>query len=383
MKPSWLEPILHWNGVTVFLIVIVLLSLIQGWRRGASRSVGALFSLIVDGILTVAGILCSLGLAMWLSPKVQQWLAAYMEHLPQRELSGIEQFYYTLVAGLEGFPLLRFAVLFMLSYAIAQFVLRAIYVLMVGGKSDSSFHEHEKKSGFFSRVAGAGIGALIGGARAIMVIALLFIGVSLYPDSGFSSYVQASPIYKQGAQSVIEPLSGKLIKDKLPVFTQAVTKELNGILQRKYEMIDREIPNDIGQASTKITQGMSGDEQKARALYEWVGTRISYDFSKVEAYEQRGDWHEQTPRDTFDTRKGVCIDYARLYAMMARSQGLQVKVVTGLGYNGQGGYGSHAWNEVYLSAQDQWVPLDPTWAQSGDWFNPPGFAQTHIKDKVI
>lgn len=148
MKPSWLEPILHWNGVTVFLIVIVLLSLIQGWRRGASRSVGALFSLIVDGILTVAGILCSLGLAMWLSPKVQQWLAAYMEHLPQRELSGIEQFYYTLVAGLEGFPLLRFAVLFMLSYAIAQFVLRAIYVLMVGGKSDSHLREHEKNQAF-------------------------------------------------------------------------------------------------------------------------------------------------------------------------------------------------------------------------------------------
>lgn len=217
----------------------------------------------------------------------------------------------------------------------------------------------------------------------MMIIALLFIGVSLYPNSGFSSYVQASPIYKQGAQSVIEPLSGTLIKDKLPVFTQAVTKELNGIMQRKYEIIDRDIPSDIVQAAAKITEGASGDEQKARALYEWVGTRISYDYSKVEAYEQRGDWHEQTPRDTFDTRKGVCIDYARLYSMMARSQGLQVKVVTGLGYNGQGGYGSHAWNEVYLSGQNQWVPLDPTWAQSGDWFNPPGFAQTHIKDKVI
>lgn len=37
--------------------------------------------------------------------------------------------------------------------------------------------------------------------------------------------------------------------------------------------------------------------------------------------------------------------------MMARSQGLQVRVVTGQGYNGQGGYGPHAWNEVYLSEQ--------------------------------
>ncbi|RAN85580.1 cysteine protease, partial [Bacillus sp. SRB_28] len=76
-----------------------------------------------------------------------------------------------------------------------------------------------------------------------------------------------------------------------------------------------------------------------------------------------------------------CIDYARLYAVMARSQGLEVKVVTGLGYNGQGGYGPHAWNEVDLSGFESWVPLDPTWAISGDWFNPPNFADTHLKDQ--
>ncbi|KHF35851.1 Transglutaminase-like superfamily protein [Paenibacillus sp. P1XP2] len=69
--------------------------------------------------------------------------------------------------------------------------------------------------------------------------------------------------------------------------------------------------------------------------------------------------------------------------MMARSQGLQVRVVTGQGYNGQGGYGPHAWNEVYLSEQKKWVPLDPTWAQSGNWFNPPNFAATHIRDGIL
>ncbi|MNP84791.1 hypothetical protein D3C76_1842530 [compost metagenome] len=58
-------------------------------------------------------------------------------------------------------------------------------------------------------------------------------------------------------------------------------------------------------------------------------------------------------------------------------------MVTGQGYNGQGGYGPHAWNEVYLSENKKWIPLDSTWAQSGNWFNPPNFAATHIRDGVL
>jgi hypothetical protein len=68
---------------------------------------------------------------------------------------------------------------------------------------------------------------------------------------------------------------------------------------------------------------------------------------------------------------------------MARTVGLNVKVVTGLGYDGQGGYGPHAWNEVYLSQQKQWIPLDSTWRSSGgDWFNPPKFNETHIREEI-
>ncbi|MNI72634.1 Transglutaminase-like superfamily protein [compost metagenome] len=148
-------------------------------------------------------------------------------------------------------------------------------------------------------------------------------------------------------------------------------------------MIDADIPHHIELAAAEITQGAGTDEEKARKLYDWIGSRVSYDYGKVEDYEERGIWHEQTPKDTFDTKKGVCIDYSRLYAAMARSQGLQVKVVTGLGYDGQGGYGPHAWNEVYLSEQDKWIPLDSTWAKSGDWFNPPAFAETHVPDTIV
>ncbi|MDF2670983.1 MAG: transglutaminase domain protein, partial [Paenibacillus sp.] len=165
------------------------------------------------------------------------------------------------------------------------------------------------------------------------------------------------------------------------VLTKAVGQEYKKILQRKYEVVDARIPADIAEAARVIAADKPDDEAKARALYQWVGTRIRYDWDKVEQYETKGIWKEQTPEDTFASREGVCIDYSRLYAVMARSVGLEVKVVTGQGYDGRGGYGPHAWNEVLLKDTGTWIPLDSTWVSSGDnWFNPPNFDKTHIRD---
>ncbi|WP_128103459.1 transglutaminase domain-containing protein [Paenibacillus sp. DCT19] len=380
MLQSWLDSLKEFNGITIVLLLIVAASLLQGWSRGASRSAGRLFGFLMDGIMVVISILLSVGLTLWLAPYVQQWLSTYAGTIPNRDLNRWEQMYYTLVTAIADFPLMRFAVLFVISYGFIRLILGFLSSFFY--KRNDSADQESWPKGFFSRLTGAIIGAIIGSARGMIVIAILFMIVSLYPGSMFSRYVEASPIYMQGAKSVIEPLSGNLIKDKLPVFTQAVQKELGGILQRKYDVIDHNIPADIESAAQEIVQGKSTEEEKARALYDWVGSRIEYDYGKVDDYEQKGIWHEQTPQNTFDTRMGVCIDYARLYAVMARSQGLEVKVVTGLGYNGQGGYGPHAWNEIFLSDSQSWIPLDPTWAVSGDWFNPPNFADTHLKDQT-
>ena len=93
----------------------------------------------------------------------------------------------------------------------------------------------------------------------------------------------------------------------MPVFTQSVQEELNGIIQRKYEVIDHKIPEGIEQTA-HVVKDSSTDEEKARKLYDcW---RITYDHDKVTLYEERRIWKEQTPQDTYDTRLGVCIDYA-------------------------------------------------------------------------
>ena len=91
-----------------------------------------------------------------------------------------------------------------------------------------------------------------------------------------------------GAKAVIEPLSGSLVREKSPVFTQSVQEELNGIIQRKYEVIDHKIPEGIEQTATHVVKDSSTDEEKARKLYDWVGDRITYDHDKVTLYEERG-----------------------------------------------------------------------------------------------
>lgn len=383
MVETWIQSLREFNAVSIFLLLILLVSLLQGWRRGASRSAGRLLSLLREGVFILVALVLSVPFTLWASPKVQEWLTQYTSTIPSRDLSVWEQIYYTFMSSMAEFPLLRFAVLFMLSYSIIRLLMRWLTILVFGGKDALFAPGTRQSSSLLSRLSGAVIGLLIGAGRCIVVVALLFVFASLYPDSSFTRYVEASPIYQEGAKRVIEPLSGNLVKDKLPVFTKAVEKELSGIMQRKYEVIDHAIPDDIDAAAADIVRGAKTDEDKARRLYDWVETRVQYDYGKVDDYEQKGIWHEQTPQNTFDTKKGVCIDYARLYAMMARSQGLQVRVVTGQGYNGQGGYGPHAWNEVYLSEQKKWVPLDPTWAQSGNWFNPPNFAATHIRDGIL
>lgn len=383
MTEGWIQSLPEFNLISVLLLFILLGSVLQGLIRGASRTAGRLFTLVSGGVLTLLSIVASIPLTLWLSPKVQTWLSGVAP--PERELGTWEQVYYTLVTAIRDFPLMRFAVVFIIGYWLIRSIIGLISAFALGGSSllgKMVFGENRPAS-FISRIAGACIGAIIGGARCLMIIAVLFIAVTIFPNSDFSRYIEASPVYQQGARSVIEPLSGNLIKEKLPVFTRSVEAELNGILQRKYELIDADIPHHIELAAAEITQGAGTDEEKARKLYDWIGSRVSYDYGKVEDYEERGIWHEQTPKDTFDTKKGVCIDYSRLYAAMARSQGLQVKVVTGLGYDGQGGYGPHAWNEVYLSEQDKWIPLDSTWAKSGDWFNPPAFAETHVPDTIV
>jgi uncharacterized membrane protein required for colicin V production len=370
-------PFLDSNLVTWFLLVVVVVSLYQGIRRGASGSAKQLLHFLISSLLAVAGILLSAWAASALSPHLQQWLMQRNMERPAADANFFVQFGYTAVSGLRDLPLFRFAALFLVIYTIMRLITGFVFgaLATVVSLPFTLF----PSGGAASRLVGGVIGLALGAGRALLFTAVLFAYSALFPQGPMTDYIQHSSLYREASAQIIRPAAGTLLEEKLPVFAEAMTSELDQLWQRRYDVIDSELPQDIVAAAVKVTEGEHGDEAKARALYNWVGSRVAYDWDKVKAYEERGEWREQNPQQTFATRKGVCIDYARLYAAMARAVNLDVKVVTGLGYDGRGGYGPHAWNEVYLTEQKRWVPLDPTWAQAGNWFDPAGFSNTHIR----
>ncbi|BBH21683.1 hypothetical protein Back11_30280 [Paenibacillus baekrokdamisoli] len=384
---TWVQALLRPEPVAVMVLLILIGSLIQGVRRGASGSAKHLFFFIWQAVSVVLSLLLAGRAAERLSPLVRDWLLSRNIQVPKHELSTFKQIWYTIVTSLRDFDLLRFGLIFLITYTIFRYLLGWLQPLF-GLFYDSVLRISENRrsvgdkllSGTASRATGAMIGALLGAGRAFVVIAILFVYVSMLPSGPLTESIRSSAFYAKTASELLSPVAGDVLT-RGPVFTDAVAAEFRRVLQRKYEVIDSAVPANIEQAAIKVTKKARTDEEKARALYDWVGTRIAYDWDKANNYEDNGVWKEQTPAETFNTHKGVCIDVARLYAVMARSVGLEVRVVTGLGATGKGDYGPHAWNEVRLADQGGgWIPLDATWASSGNWFNPSGFSSTHLRE---
>lgn len=385
LMTSWIQLIREPEPVAIIVLLLLLGSLVQGIRRGASGSARRLFFFVWEGAVIVVCLVLAAQLANALSPVIAKWLIGHVK-IPQHELSGVEQAWFTLLTSLRDFALLRYGVLFLLGYlllrSLAAFVEplieRAVEGMLRSGREELIAGLRDKRSA--SRAIGAIIGVVHGAGRSFIIIALLFVYVSLMPNGWYVDKISDSKLYTKAA-SLLSPVAGDVLAGQGPVLTKAVEAQFQQILQRKYEIIDYAIPAEIEQAALYITKDAQTKEDKARRLYDWLGTRIAYDYDKARNYEEQGIWKEQTPPDTFDTRKGVCIDIARLYAVMARAAGLEVRVVTGMGADGRGGFGPHAWNEVSIGdGEAGFIPLDATWASAGDWFNPPAFDDTHIRE---
>ncbi|PWW07492.1 transglutaminase superfamily protein [Paenibacillus cellulosilyticus] len=391
----WIHAITTFEPVAIIIMALLLLSLVQGLVKGASGSAKRLFFFVWDGVLMLLSFFAAWKTAALLSPTIAKLLAGIQP--PQEEVGSLKQLWYTFVTSLRDFALFRYGVLILLLYAVFRLVAGRLvspiegWVERLGGRRtrgagrgglDIDEGQRLLSGGrLASRAIGGMIGAIHGAVRSLLLIAALFVYATLAPSGPFTEQIRSSDVYSEASAQLLEPVAGQLLADRGPVLTEAVGDELQRIIQRKYEIQDYAIPDNIADAALTVTKDASTDEEKARALYRWVGTRIAYDWDKARNYEEQGIWKEQTPADTFQTRLGVCIDLSRLYAVMARSVGLEVRVVTGMGGTKASGFGPHAWNEVRITDSEGnaiWVPLDATWAMSGDWFNPPGFEQTHI-----
>jgi len=105
----------------------------------------------------------------------------------------------------------------------------------------------------------------------------------------------------------------------------------------------------------EITKDLRTDSEKVQKVYEYVVSKIKYDYNKHSTLQST---YVPNIDNIITSGKGICYDYASVFAAMLRSQGIPVKLVMGYTTNVNG---YHAWNEVYDSETGKWITVDTTY----------------------
>jgi transglutaminase-like putative cysteine protease len=102
-----------------------------------------------------------------------------------------------------------------------------------------------------------------------------------------------------------------------------------------------------------LTENLKTDREKIKVIYDYLVKNMKYDSDKINRLEV--DYLPDIDL-VLQEKKGICYDYAVLFAAMARSCGIPTKLVKGY-KDDITAY--HAWNEVYLDGG--WRIIDTTY----------------------
>ena len=124
---------------------------------------------------------------------------------------------------------------------------------------------------------------------------------------------------------------------------------------------DRLVPLDdnIRKIARDVTAGKTDDLAKARAIYDYVVSTMSYDKSGT-------GWGNGDIKWACDAKRGNCTDFHALFIGLNRAVGIPAKFAIGFplpperGQGEVGGY--HCWAEFYLAGYG-WVPVDASEAR--------------------
>lgn len=100
----------------------------------------------------------------------------------------------------------------------------------------------------------------------------------------------------------------------------------------------------------EICDDCDTDEEKVKAIYEWMIHNFEYD------YEYNPVIQYFNAHKTLSKRKGICYDFAHLFAALCRSQNIPCYVVDG--DKRDNAQYHHTWNRVYFD--NSWWNIDVT-----------------------
>ncbi|MGP4082642.1 transglutaminase domain-containing protein [Pseudalkalibacillus sp. R45] len=103
----------------------------------------------------------------------------------------------------------------------------------------------------------------------------------------------------------------------------------------------------------ELTNGITDEKEKAKAVYEYVAKNVTYDVDKLnnESFE-----FDDSALKTLNEKTGVCEDYSYLTIALLRASGMEARMVTG---RATFSFARHAWVETKVDGK--WLLMDPTW----------------------
>ncbi len=280
--------------------------------------------------------------------------------------------------------------LFLFIFAIYNLICRCIYVLVFRNMVIESHKLLLKLPNIFKCT----IFGIIKAPKAILIILIFVFALNTYSmflgeNSNISKLIKSSNLYNKLSKNIIVPFKYDLNEIMLNIFnpifdvfenigTQNIKYLYNGITIDEATKSNDSIYN----FAIKSTDGIEGSYKRAKKLYDDVINMLEYDVEKSENILNEDFDSLSGAISAFETKKGICFDYASLYSVLSKSIGLPNRIVIGKGYDGTN-WINHAWNEVYIDELDEWINVDTTFGETNNYFDIANFNQDHVKERVI
>ena len=284
-------------------------------------------------------------------------------------------------------------VVVLIIYSVISFIVNIISSVTLYPLFDSIEHKLKDKSGFFKRIVGAIFQVPKAVCYVIVITFILNFLSFLKITDTYNKYLEESQIYNYISKEVVIPLTNSNLAKKLPnivnnsfkiVVKEATPSESNS--QNKQRVItyyngitlDQAVQSNdkINKFAINLVKGKNGTREKAKVIYKWVGSKIVYDDEKANRVLNNDLQVKSGAIPTFNSKSGICFDYASLLAAMCKANNIKVKIITGQGFNGNN-WVNHAWNQVYIEEENTWINVDSTFLVGGNYFDSNRFVIDH------
>lgn len=142
-------------------------------------------------------------------------------------------------------------------------------------------------------------------------------------------------------------------KIETTTFEVALKNKLSPYLISTYE-INFSQDDNISNIAKKICAESTSEFNKIANIKKYVKETLIYDYELAKNIKNKKiTSYLPDANKVLENKKGICYDYASLFAAMCRSQGIPCKIVTGYTKNNT----LHAWNNVYVG--NRWHFIDP------------------------